>query len=150
MEAQWIGPFSTILFYLLVLVMLCSFFLFSIQRPFLGDFHPTGMQEVLSHSGRSGLTLLIFTISSPDGFAGFWVSDSSNRCCLVMGWELGCLAGSVRVDTADKRTVVQDVGLCRCIWCSAAGLVAGWQRREGSSFLCLIFPSLSQLFYWHI
>lgn len=58
---------------LFVMGLLCSFFLFSIQSPFSGDFHLTCMQEVLSHWGRSGLLLLSFAIS-----------DSSNRCCLLM------------------------------------------------------------------
>lgn len=63
MEAKWISPFHNILFHLFVMVLLCSFFLFSIQRPFRW----LSFASVLRAAGSltlskdlAGLTLLIF------------------------------------------------------------------------------------------
>lgn len=79
------------------------------------------------------LAALWFNISSPDSFAGFWVSGSANRCCLVMVWERGCPPGSVGVDRADQPAA----GLCQCIW-----LQVHKADMVGSNFVYFFLPLL--------
>lgn len=107
--------------------------------------HAAGLQGTSRRTEKHfwSLSALWFNMSSPGSFAGFWVSDSSNRCCLITGWEPRCTTGSVRVDRADKQTAVQDVELCQRLSLSAAGLWAGSQRRNGRIQFSLFFSFLS-------